>query len=95
MNEKINELMKLCDYYHLDLIVKFYGGSTNFIGINDDDQEIFNVCVWQQKDRRTFYLELNSDKEQWTGGQFRKEDILLFLSFDELTNEELNIKGAE
>ena len=48
-----------------------------------------------QKDERKFYIEINSIHEKWRGGHFTKEDILLLLSLDELSDEELGIKPRE
>jgi len=96
MNLKIKELQTLCEFYHLTLIVEYYGQSTNFIGINDDEQEVFNVCVWYQNSgKRVFYIMIDSHNEKWTGGQFKKEDILLLLSIGDLSCEELNIKPSK
>ena len=96
MRDKIKELQALCDFYHLNLVVKYYGSSTNFIGINDDEEEVFNICVWYRDDKkRVFYIMIDSEHEKWTGGQFKKEDILLFLSIDDLSLEELNIKSRK
>lgn len=92
MTEKIKELQTLCDLYHLNLKVIYYGSSTNFIGFNDDEEEVFNVCVWYRNDNeREFYVELNSQYEQWRGGSFTKENILLLLSIDDLSDEQLSI----
>ena len=95
MTSKIKELQTLCEFYHLDLRVQYYEDhEVCFKGINDSEQEVFNVAVWyrSKKEKRIFYIELNSCYEQWTGGQFAKETILLLLSIDNLTDEELNIK---
>jgi len=94
MTDKIKELQKMCEKYHVDLRVQYYDDhEVCFKGINDDDNEIFNVCVWYPPKReRVLLFELESSKETWTGGQFYKEDILLLLSIDDLTDEELNIK---
>lgn len=96
MSNKISELKKMCDLYHLDLMVKYYGNSTNFIGFNDNDEEVFNVCVWYRNAKdRTLYVEINSKYEHWRGGQFKKEDILLLLSVENASDEELCIKPRE
>jgi len=94
MNEKIKELQELCSSLHLDLTVKYYGNyEICFKGINDNDDEIFNVAVWYPDNRsRRFYIEIDSAHEQWRGGQFSKDEILLLLSVDDLTDEELGIK---
>ncbi len=93
---KIKELQTLCEYYHLTLVVKFYGASTDFIGINDDEQEVFDVCVWyRNSEERAFYIVIDSNNEKWTGGHFRKEDILLLLSIGDLSDEELNISPLQ
>jgi hypothetical protein len=94
MNAKIKELQTLCDFYHLDLRVQYYEDhEVCFKGINDPEQEVFNITVWypKKKEKRIFCIELNSCYEQWRGGQFTKEDMLLFLSIDDLSDEELNI----
>ena len=92
MNTKIKEIKTLCDHYHLTLVIKYYGRSTNFVGINDDEQEVFNVCVHcPNRGKRIFYIEVNSSNEHWAGGKFTKEDMLLLLSIDELSDAELNI----
>ena len=95
MTSKIKELQTLCGFLHLDLRVQYYDDhEVCFKGMNDSEQEVFNVAVWypSKKEKRIFYIELNSCYEQWTGGQFAKETILLLLSIDDLTDEELNIK---
>ena len=91
---KIKELNGLCGKLHLDLVVKYYDEcEVCFKGVDDNDNEIFNVCVWYPKrNNRTFYIELNSDKEEWCGGHFTKEEMLLLLSIDDLSDEELGIK---
>lgn len=94
MTNKIKELQKMCEKYHVDLRVQYYNNhEVCFKGINDNDDEIFTVCVWYPPERKRILLfDLFSDKETWTGGQFSKEEILLLLSIDDLTDEELNIK---
>ena len=91
---KIKELNGLCEKLHLDLVVKYYGErEVCFKGINDSEQEIFNACVWYPKNiGRTYHIEINSDKEEWRGGHFTKEEMLLLLSIDDLNDEELGIK---
>lgn len=94
MINKIKELQKMCEKYHVNLRIQYYDDrEVCFIGINDNDDEIFSVCAWYPPEReRVFLFELNSSNETWTGGQFSKEDILLLVSIDDLTDEELNIK---
>jgi hypothetical protein len=95
LNAKIKELQKICEFYHIDLVVQYYGDhEVCFKGMTDDEKEVFNVAVWYppKNEKRRFYIELNSENEEWAGGQFLKEDILLFLSIDDLSDEELNIK---
>ena len=96
LNAKIKELQSLCEFYHLDLRIQYYGDhEVCFKGVTENEKEVFNVAVWyppKQIERR-FYIELNSEYEEWTGGQFLKETILLFLSIDDLSDEELNIKA--
>lgn len=94
MKDKVNELQTLCEYYHVDLRVQYYDDhEVCFKGINDKDEEVFNVCVWYPKNRdRKYYIEVNSQYEEWTGGQFTKEDMILLLSIDDLSDDELNIK---
>ena len=97
LHEKIKELQTLCEFLHIDLRVQYYDDhEVCFKGINDNEQEVFNVTVWYppKNEKRRFYIELNSDYEQWTGGQFAKETVLLLLSVDDLTDEELNIKSS-
>ena len=91
---KIKELNGLCGKLHLDLVVKYYDErEVCFKGMNDSEKEIFNVCVWYpKKTDRTFYIEINSDYEEWRGGHFTKEEMLLLLSIDNLNDEELGIK---
>lgn len=94
MKDKIKELQKMCEKYNINLRIQYYGDrQVCFIGMNEGEDEVFNVCVWYPPEReKKIYFELNSDKVTWTGGQFSKEDILLLLSIDDLTDEELNIK---
>ena len=97
MNTKIKELQTLCVFYHLDLTVKYYDShEVCFKGVNDDEQEVFNVCVWYPNNRsRKYYIELDSTNEKWRGGQFTKEDMLLLLSIDDLDDKELNIEPSK
>ena len=93
---KIKELQALCERMHADLRIQYYGDhEVCFKAMNDNEQEIFNAAVFypHRKDKRQFYLELNSEYEQWTGGQFQKETIMLLLSIDDLSDEELHIKA--
>jgi len=79
----------MCSERNLNLVVKYYDTrEVCFIGLYDDD-EVFNVAVWYPpKDgKRIFYIEINS--------QFTKDEILLLLSIDDLSDEELNIKPQE
>jgi len=89
MNSKIKALKEMCSERNLNLVVKYYDTrEVCFIGLYDDD-EVFNVAVWYPpKDgKRIFYIEINS--------QFTKDEILLLLSIDDLSDEELNIKPQE
>lgn len=96
MNKKINELKKLCELYRLDLIIRYYDDrQIVFTGVNEQEDEVFSVSIWYPKDERKFYIEINSIHEEWRGGHFTKEDILLLLSLDELSDEELGIKPRE
>ena len=96
MNKKINELKKLCELYRLDLIIRYYDDiQIVFTGVNEQEDEVFSVSIWYPKDERKFYIEINSIHEKWRGGHFTKEDILLLLSLDELSDEELGIKPRE
>jgi len=97
MNSKIKALKEMCSERNLNLVVKYYDTrEVCFIGLYDDD-EVFNVAVWYPpKDgKRIFYIEINSQYEKWKGGQFTKDEILLLLSIDDLSDEELNIKPQE
>lgn len=97
MTNKIKELQEMCDFYHLDLRVQYYSTyEVCFKGVNDDEQEVFNVCAWYHNDKdRTFYIEIDSQNETWRGGQFTKQDLLLLISIDDLTDNELNIKPRD
>lgn len=94
MIKKIKEMQKMCEKYNVNLRVQYYGDrQVCFIGMNEDEDEVFSVSVWYPPEReRKIYFEFNSDKERWTGGHFSKEDILLLLSIDDLTDKELGIK---
>lgn len=93
MINKIKELQKMCEYYDLDFQIRYYGDrQVCFSGIRDDD-EIFMVSIWHNQNGREFYINLNSQLEQYrNNGNFSKEEILLLLSLDDLTDEELGIK---
>lgn len=94
MKDKIKKLKELCEYYNLDLQIRYYGDrQVCFSGISKNDDEIFIFSIWYLKNERRFYIQLNSEPEQYknTGG-FRKEEILLLLSLDDLTDDELLIK---
>ena len=98
MHAKIKELQTLCAFMHIDLRVQYYDDhEVCFKGINDSEQEVFNIAVWypSKNKKRRFYIELNSCYEEWRGGHFAKETVLLLLSIDDLTDEELNIKAPK
>lgn len=93
MKDKIKKLKELCEYYNLDLQIRYYGDrQICFSGIYENDDEIFMVSIHYYKNERLFYINLNSQLEQYRGGNFRKEEILLLLSLDDLTDDELLIK---
>lgn len=93
MKDKIKKLKELCEYYNLDLQIRYYGDrQVCFSGICENDDEVFMVSIWYSNNERRFYIELNSQLEQYRGGSFRKEEILLLLSLDDLTDDELGIK---
>jgi len=91
---KIKKLIELCDYYRLDLQIRYYGDrQVCFSGISENDDEIFMVSIWYLNNERRFYIQLNSQLEQYkNNGSFSKEEILLLLSLDDLTDDELGIK---
>ena len=93
LQDKIKELQVFCDKCRLDLNIKYYSGKeVCFKGINDKDDEVFNVSIWYpKKSERKFYIELNSQLEEYRGGMFEKEEILLLLSIDDLTDDELGV----
>ena len=96
MNEKIKELQVLCEFYHLDLNVKYYRNKeVCFVFLNENEDEVFNVVVWYppKEIKRIFYIEINSQFEEWRGGHFTKEDMLLLLSIDDLSDKELGIEN--
>ena len=96
MNSKIKALKEMCSERNLNLVVKYYDNrEVCFIGLNEDDDEEFDVAVWHRKKERNFHIEINSQYEKWKGGQFTKDEILLLLSIDDLSDEELNIKPQE
>ena len=94
MQDKIKKLIELCKYYNLDLQIRYYGDrQVCFSGIYENDDEIFMVSIWYCKNKRMFYINLNSQLEQYrNNGNFSKEEILLLLSLDDLTDDELGIK---
>ena len=95
MNSKIQALKEMCSERNLNLVVKYYDNrEVCFIGLNEVDDEVFNVSVWYtpKENKRIFYIEINSQFEEWRGGQFTKEELLLLISIDDLSDEELNIK---
>lgn len=96
MNEKIKQLQVLCEFYNLDLAIKYYRKEeVIFTFLNSNEQEVFNVAVWYppKENKRIFYIEINSQFEEWRGGQFTKEDLLLLMSIDELSDKELGIEN--
>ena len=97
MKEKIKKLIELCEFYNLDLQIRYYGdGQVCFSGIYENDDEIFMVSIHYCKNKRLFYIKLNSQLEIYrNNGSFRKEEILLLLSLDDLTDDELGIKPQE
>lgn len=96
MKSKVKELKKLCDYYNLNLRIQYYGDrQVCFLGMDadDDDEEIFCISIWYNRKERRFYLRLDSEKETYrNNGAFSKEEILLMLSFDDFSDDELGIK---
>ena len=94
MKDKIKKLIELCEYYNLDLQIRYYGDrQVCFSGICENDDEIFMVSIHYHKNERLFYINLNSQLEQYrNNGSFSKEEILLLLSLDDLTDDELGIK---
>ena len=95
MKDKIKELQALCKMLHIDLRVQYYGThEICFKGMTEDEDEVFNIAVWYAPNdtTRKFYIELNSEHETWHGGQFTKDELLLLVSIDDLTDEELSIK---
>lgn len=92
--KKIKELQEMCDFYNIDLMIRYYGNrQVCFIGVNENEDEVFNVCSRFIKDKKTFYYEINTKNETWKQYHLNKEDITLLLSIDELTEEELSIKN--
>ena len=95
MNSKIKALKEMCSERNLNFVVKYYDTrEVCFIGFNEGDDEVFNVSVWYppKENKRIFYIEINSVYEEWRGGQFTKEELLLLMSIDELSDEELGIE---
>lgn len=94
MKDKIKKLIEFCEYYNLDLQIRHYGDrQVCFSGICENDDEIFMVSIWYRENERLFYINLNSQLEQYrNNGNFSKEEILLLLSLDDLTDDELGIK---
>ena len=99
MQDKIKKLIELCEYYNLDLQIRYYDDSQIcFSGIYENDDEIFMASIWYCKNKRMFYIKLNSQLEQYrNNGKFSKEEILFLLSLDDLTDDELGInpQGVE
>ena len=97
MKDKIKKLQTLCEVYSLNLQIRYYGDrQVCFSGIDENDDEIFTVSIWYCKHERRFYIKLNSQLEQYrNNGCFNKEEILLLLSLDDLTDDELGIKTQE
>ena len=97
MQDKIKKLIELCKYYNLDLQIRYYGDrQICFSGIYENDDEIFTVSIWYVMNERIFRIKLNSQLEQYrNNGNFSKEEILLLLSLDDLTDDELGIKTKE
>jgi hypothetical protein len=94
MNSKIKALKEMCSERNLYLVFKYYGDrEVCFIGSDENDDDVFNVVLWYppKENKRIFYIEINSQFEKWRGGQFTKEDLLLLMSIDDLSDEELGI----
>ena len=94
MKNKIKEVQKLCDYYNLNLRIQYYGDrQVCFLGVREDEEEVFCISIWYPRNERKMDLRIYSDKEDYRNfGAFGKEEILLMLSLDELTDDELGIK---
>lgn len=94
LQKKIKELKTFCETYRLNLNIKWYDTRQICIsGIREDDEEVFNISIWYRGNERLFYLNLDSAKENYkNNGCFSKEEVLLLLSLDDLTDEELEIK---
>ena len=94
MNETLRKIQELCESRNCDLVIRHYGfREICIMGVNDNDDEVFNVTVWYPpNEKRRLYIEVNSQKEQWKGGSFTKEEILLLLSIDDFNDYELGIK---
>lgn len=94
MKDKIKKLQTLCEVYSLNLQIIYYGyKQVCFSGIDESGNEIFTASIWYCKHERRFYIRLNSQLEQErNNGSFNKEEILLLLSLDDLTDDELGIK---
>lgn len=97
MEDKIKKLQKLCEVYRLDLQIRYYGDrQVCFSGIYENDDEIFMVSIWYYQHERRFYINLNSQLEIYrNNGNFSKEEILLLVSLDDLTDDELGIKPQD
>ena len=94
MINKIKELQKLCGVYNLDLRIHYYGDrQVCFLGVREDEEEVFCISFFYPRNERKMTLSIYSDKDEYKNwGSFSKEEILLMLSLDELTDEELGIK---
>jgi hypothetical protein len=95
LTDKRKELIELCNSYHVDLIIRYYGNrEICFQGITEDEKELFNVCLFYSKNHnnRLVKYEINTEHETWFGYSITKEDMLLLLSLDDLSDEELGIK---
>lgn len=94
MKETLKKIQEFCERRNCDLVIRHYGyREVCFMGINDTEEEIFTVAIWYPPNQnRQFYIEIDSQKEQWTGGQFSKDEILLLLSLDDFNDDDLGIK---
>ncbi len=98
MKEKIKELQTLCEKLHIDLRVQYYDHhEICFKGMTEQEKEVFNVAVWYspKSQTRRFCIEINSDYEEWRGGQFTKDELALLMSVDDLSDDELHIRQCD
>lgn len=90
LQNKIKELQQMCFYYNLILLIKYMNDhEVCFVGLDDDDIEVFNVCIHIKNNKKLIDFEINTKFESYRSYSFRLSDILLLTSLYELSTDDL------